>query len=176
MLVSGDRHSPLADSGPQSLTLLCPTLLRKVVEPTCPIDSGFSSQQRDCTILAEGVGFEPTVLVRGRQFSRLVHSTALPPLRGTRIARARYCKVPIRSSPGIFGQKRRVSGKRCPAFRSADIVRRRSIRTRPARGEHGVRRLHRRRREQTRLAFEFVCFIAQFRVITSSLACNGHRR
>ena len=33
-------------------------------------------------MLAEGVGFEPTVLVRGRQFSRLVHSTALPPLRG----------------------------------------------------------------------------------------------
>ena len=32
--------------------------------------------------MAEGVGFEPTVLVRGRQFSRLVHSTALPPLRG----------------------------------------------------------------------------------------------
>ena len=28
------------------------------------------------------MGFEPTVLVRGRQFSRLVHSTALPPLRG----------------------------------------------------------------------------------------------
>jgi hypothetical protein len=31
-------------------------------------------------ILAERVGFEPTVPVRGRRFSRPVHSTALPPL------------------------------------------------------------------------------------------------
>ena len=31
--------------------------------------------------VAERVGFEPTVLVRGRRFSRPVHSTALPPLR-----------------------------------------------------------------------------------------------
>ena len=36
LIVSGDRHSPLADSGPQSLPLLCPTLLRKVVEPFVP--------------------------------------------------------------------------------------------------------------------------------------------
>jgi hypothetical protein len=31
--------------------------------------------------VAEGVGFEPTVPVKGRQFSRLEHSTALPPFR-----------------------------------------------------------------------------------------------
>src|SRR5688572_24270594 len=48
--------------------------------------------------MAEGVGFEPTVLVRGRQFSRLVHSTALPPLRGTRIAGGNYWKDRPRSS------------------------------------------------------------------------------
>jgi hypothetical protein len=30
--------------------------------------------------VAERVGFEPTVPVRGRRFSRPVHSTALPPL------------------------------------------------------------------------------------------------
>ena len=34
-------------------------------------------------ILAERVGFEPTIPLRGRRFSRPVHSTALPPLRGT---------------------------------------------------------------------------------------------
>src|SRR3954470_14444521 len=32
-------------------------------------------------VMAEGVGFEPTVPVKGRQFSRLEHSTALPPFR-----------------------------------------------------------------------------------------------
>ncbi len=57
-----------------------------------------SSSPRASLHLAEGVGFEPTVLVRGRQFSRLVHSTALPPLRGTRIAGASYCKARVRSS------------------------------------------------------------------------------
>ena len=31
--------------------------------------------------VAEGVGFEPTVPVKGRQFSRLEQSTALPPFR-----------------------------------------------------------------------------------------------
>ena len=31
--------------------------------------------------MAEGVGFEPTVPVKGRQFSRLEQSTALPPFR-----------------------------------------------------------------------------------------------
>ena len=34
--------------------------------------------------MAERVGFEPTVPVRGRRFSRPVHSTALPPLRRIR--------------------------------------------------------------------------------------------
>src|SRR5687768_16221377 len=33
--------------------------------------------------LAEGAGFEPAVRVNGLRFSRPVHSTALPPLRGT---------------------------------------------------------------------------------------------
>ena len=33
--------------------------------------------------LAEGAGFEPAVRVHGLRFSRPVHSTALPPLRGT---------------------------------------------------------------------------------------------
>ena len=32
------------------------------------------------TVVAERVGFEPTVGLHPRQFSRLVHSTALPPL------------------------------------------------------------------------------------------------
>ena len=37
------------------------------------------------SILAEGVGFEPTRALRPCQFSRLVHSTTLPPLRSGRI-------------------------------------------------------------------------------------------
>ena len=103
MLVSGDRHSPLEDSGPQSLSLLCPALLRKAVEPPCSFARGLQIPHGKHWDLAEGVGFEPTVLVRGRQFSRLVHSTALPPLRGTRIARASYCKARVRSSRRAIG-------------------------------------------------------------------------
>jgi hypothetical protein len=45
-----------------------PKSLRDFVEPAV-------------TVLAERVGFEPTVLVKERRFSRPVHSTALPPLR-----------------------------------------------------------------------------------------------
>jgi hypothetical protein len=52
--------------------------------------------------LAERVGFEPTVPVRGRRFSRPVHSTALPPLRvrlrRRAIARGNYWKARFRSS------------------------------------------------------------------------------
>jgi hypothetical protein len=33
-------------------------------------------------LLAEGAGFEPAVRLHGLRFSRPVHSTALPPLRG----------------------------------------------------------------------------------------------
>ena len=34
---------------------------------------------RSMYFMAEGVGFEPTVPLRGLRFSRPVHSTALPP-------------------------------------------------------------------------------------------------
>jgi hypothetical protein len=35
--------------------------------------------------VAEGVGFEPTEGLHPQQFSRLPHSTALPPLRSGRV-------------------------------------------------------------------------------------------
>lgn len=38
-------------------------------------------------VLAEGVGFEPTKAVKPCRFSRPVHSTALPALRGERLYR-----------------------------------------------------------------------------------------
>src|SRR5687768_1886487 len=67
------------------------------VEPYCSFARGLQIPHGQRLDLAEGVGFEPTSPVKGCQFSRLVHSTALPPLRGTRIARASYCKARFRS-------------------------------------------------------------------------------
>ena len=43
--------------------------------------SSINSGKSDAIILAEEVGFEPTVLLRGQRFSRPPHSTALPLLR-----------------------------------------------------------------------------------------------
>ena len=74
------------------------------VEPYCSFARGLQIPHGQRLDLAEGVGFEPTSPVKGCQFSRLVHSTALPPLRGTRIARASYCKARFRSSRGEFGR------------------------------------------------------------------------
>jgi hypothetical protein len=98
---------------------------RKTHRCVCVSRTKITSRERFCIQLqvqldlAEGVGFEPTVLVRGRQFSRLVHSTALPPLRGTRIARASYCKARFRSSRSAFWQ---VAGDRAaPMRRGHDI-------------------------------------------------------
>src|SRR5688572_32312204 len=74
LLATGDGRSSLAALGTTlAKTLVCPTLLRKVV---------FAAGRRLRLDVAEGVGFEPTSPVRGCRFSRPVHSTALPPLRG----------------------------------------------------------------------------------------------
>src|SRR5690348_1091868 len=54
--------------------------------------------------LAERVGFEPTVPLRGRRFSRPVQSTALPPLRAGPGRRCYQIQVPA----GPFSLKRRA--------------------------------------------------------------------
>src|SRR5687768_13443864 len=50
--------------------------------PVCPMVPWVRIPQGIRIDLAERVGFEPTGPVRDRRFSRPVHSTALPPLRG----------------------------------------------------------------------------------------------
>ena len=87
MFAARERCSPLAKLGATlAKTLVCPTLLRKVVEPTGEFES--RPRRRQNLELAEGARFELASPARGCRFSRPVHSTALPPLRVLRIAGA----------------------------------------------------------------------------------------
>jgi hypothetical protein len=64
--------------------------------------------------MAEGVGFEPTVPVKGRQFSRLEQSTALPPFRQGAHATKNDPTGPIRPGHATVGC-RAPAGARCSA-------------------------------------------------------------
>jgi hypothetical protein len=57
--------------------------------------------------MAEGVGFEPTVPVKGRQFSRLEQSTALPPFRqGAHATKNGPARGPQAARPRVIAQSR----------------------------------------------------------------------
>ena len=74
-----------------------PRTARKNCRAECGVQRG-ANQYYDlksvrCAVwLAEGVGFEPTVRLRARRFSRPVYSTTLAPLRGSMVCNQAGCR------------------------------------------------------------------------------------